>query len=772
MFYRIKKYSECILLLFLLVTTRAYSTSAIKNLPPRNAYFTGRVSYLNNMQHKLSQYHVVYLVGYGGVGKSQLAKEYSYINEQKYDLIWWFDLNSDLIAQYESLLISLSNNKAFKNLLNININSISPSILIDFTNSLLSACDCKWLLIFDNVLSGQNIKLPNPQQSALQHMIITTRKKQHLGDNVFILESFTNQESESFLSKIHPKEQKEEITRLYKALYNYPLALAQVSEEILMHKDGIGSYFKRRSNLNRRIEYMRSDITQEYSNNYHEVLRMTLQDIEQRDKEAAKTLYMLALLNIEFSTGFLKKLFGNDVEEKIFTLNKYGIIQMNSYEHSKILNMHDIIREEAIRNFHAQDASYRKDVIDTLVKHFKGFYSKKGLQYFNRLDAADNQVTALYAFVDIALQNNIIDEEVIDALIITLRLNNILLNKRADPVLYQRLTNQIYSKNLDNISPIKKVLLYSNLVLANSIIYEKGKYLSEFTTKILHLLDSIESEKNREELFFIHTHLILFYLILGDLKEAEKYLEKAKVNVSYADDTAILLYWYNNAWLYYELRNIDKGVKGLDNYTMLSNSQFVSQVGKLFAKDFKIKYMILMGQKDNAKKELKEAVKDAEIYYGNTPSGVTGELEYTKAMLYFQEGKYDLVEKQCRRALNIFTKIFGGDVVVDLSQAHLCIMLGKAYEAHGNNALALKEYKRALKFHDEKSYGKINMIYEYGELLSSLCVFYYKQKNFIESQYYFQKLISNFGLDHDIMEKLIKKLPPEYMYQVGGNNEK
>jgi hypothetical protein len=768
MFYIIKKHSRYVLVLLFLVTTEAYSVLSVKNLPPRNDYFTGRVAYLDDMQNKLSQQHIVYLVGYGGVGKSQLAKEYSYINEKKYDLIWWFDLNNDLISQYESLLISIRNNKRFKNLLNINADSIAPTVLIDFTNSLLSMCDCKWLLIFDNALDDQEIKLPKPKKDTPQHIIVTTRKKQRLGDNVFTLGSFTMQEAEIFLSKVHKKEKKEKITMLCKVLHNYPLALAQVSEEILMYKDGIGSYFKRRNSFNKEIVHMRSDITQEYSNDYHEVLNMTLRDIEQKDRETAKALYMLALLNIKLENEFLKKVFGNEIEEKIIALSRYGVVQMNSYEHSKVLNMHDIIREEAIKRLNEKDASYKKVVIDTLVKHFKDFYSKKDIQYFSSLDASNNYVTSLYVFVDIALQNSIIDEDVINALIIALRLNNVLLNKRADPVLYQRLTNQIYGKNLNNISSIKKAFLYSNLVLANSVIYESDENLSKFTKEMLRLLSSIESQKNHEELFFIHTHLILFYLILGDFKEAEKYAKKAEMNINYADNISGLLYWFNNTWLYYELRDIDNGIKALDNYAILSNNKLVSLVGRLFAKDFKIKFMILMGQKNSAKKELKKAIKDAEEYYSNTPSGVVGELEYTKALLYFQEEQYDFADKQCHRALNLFGKVFGGDVVVDLSQAHLHIMLGKAYEVHGNNTLSLEEYKRALRFYDEKSYGKVNMFYEYGELLSNLCVFYYKQKCFVESKFYFQKLVSNFGLDHGIVEKLIKKLPRKYMYQIGG----
>jgi len=297
------RYIKCMLLCLIIwsLSAEIFASETIKNMPSRNAYFTGRASYLDEMQKNLSQYGIVYLVGYGGVGKTQLAKEYGYINEQKYDLIWWFDLRGDLVAQYENLLTHLSNNEKFKKLFHINIKDIAPSVVVDFTNSLLSQCNYRWLLIFDNVLSTKDIKLPKTKAAAKQHIIITTREKQNFGKNVLALEPFTDQESELFLFKIHPSEKKEDIVKLYKALYNYPLALAQTSEEILMYKNGIGSYLEKYSNLGSKQIPIHSDITQEYNNNYRGVLDHTLQEIEQKDKESAKVLYMLALLKTDIT---------------------------------------------------------------------------------------------------------------------------------------------------------------------------------------------------------------------------------------------------------------------------------------------------------------------------------------------------------------------------------------------------------------------------------------------------------------------------------------
>lgn len=750
-------------ILFLPMTLYAFET--IKNVPSRNAYFTGREAYLNDMQKILSQYGEVYLTGYGGIGKSQLAKEYCYVHNQEYDLIWWFDLRGDLEIQYENLLTHLSNNEKFKKLLHVNIKDIAPSALIDFTNSLLSQYGCKWLLIFDNVLNNKDIKLPKTKTSG-QHIIVTTREQQIFGNKALTLGPFTNQESELFLLKIHPEEKKEEIVKLCKTLHNYPLALAQISESILMHKDKIEEYLKKHNEISAKPMPMHSDITQEYNDNYHEVLRHTLQDIEQKDKGAARVLYMLVLLKTDITKKTLKNLFEDEIEDEIIALSKYGVVQTTSFGNSQVLNIHDVIREEAIKKFNSKDITYKKEIILILSKYFNKFCSEKNLlHYLNNQDATNNQVAPLYAFIDVALQNDVIDDGVINAVIVSLKLNDCLVNKHANYALYQQIANKIYGKNIENIISLKKALLYANLVYSD-FIFESEERLLEFEKEILHLLGLIEGKKNHEEVFFIYTYLSKLYLFLGDLKEAKACLKKAEKNINYIDNAfSLLQYWWSYARVCYELREINEGTTALNTFEKLRDQLLPGKIGRFSPKFIRIRLITLSGQNNMAKKEIEEAIKDAAAYYNNIPSSVMGNLEFTKSLIYFQDGQYNLAESQCKHAINITKKANGGEMV-SYVQANMHIMLGRIYEKKGCNNLALEEYKECLKFYNKRSYGRITTFHEYGELLSNLCVIYYKQKNYAESKFYLQKLVANFGLEHEFVENLIKKLPLEYMYQV------
>src|SRR5271169_7021220 len=91
----------------------------------RNPLFTGRSEALRTIHRKLvseaslimTSSYVLY--GLGGVGKTQIAIEYSYRHEADFDMIYW--LRAD---NYETLLMSylqLYNDPSFKAFSSINL---------------------------------------------------------------------------------------------------------------------------------------------------------------------------------------------------------------------------------------------------------------------------------------------------------------------------------------------------------------------------------------------------------------------------------------------------------------------------------------------------------------------------------------------------------------------------------------------------------------------------------------------------------------------------
>ena len=71
---------------------------SISNLAPRNPQFTGRADLLDELEQRLIGEAAVAAHGPGGVGKSQLALEYAHRHAADYDLVWWVDAATRLLA--------------------------------------------------------------------------------------------------------------------------------------------------------------------------------------------------------------------------------------------------------------------------------------------------------------------------------------------------------------------------------------------------------------------------------------------------------------------------------------------------------------------------------------------------------------------------------------------------------------------------------------------------------------------------------------------------
>lgn len=119
--------------------------SALCNLLPRNRFFTGRQTYLNEVEAELNAYSRVALGGMPGVGKTQIAVEYAYRHYEgkAYDYIFYIRAAStqELLTGYAAIARHLnlpsSNDPSF--------NKIADSVIAWLEQN------SRWLLIFDNV---------------------------------------------------------------------------------------------------------------------------------------------------------------------------------------------------------------------------------------------------------------------------------------------------------------------------------------------------------------------------------------------------------------------------------------------------------------------------------------------------------------------------------------------------------------------------------------------------------------------------------------------
>lgn len=64
------------------------NTPKVWNAPIHNEYFTGRKEILKQVTQTLKKGNVAIIAGISGIGKTQVAKKYAVINNEKYNIIW------------------------------------------------------------------------------------------------------------------------------------------------------------------------------------------------------------------------------------------------------------------------------------------------------------------------------------------------------------------------------------------------------------------------------------------------------------------------------------------------------------------------------------------------------------------------------------------------------------------------------------------------------------------------------------------------------------
>ncbi|SNS75763.1 Tetratricopeptide repeat-containing protein [Asanoa hainanensis] len=145
----------------------AAASVLVRNLPARNPAFIGRDDLIVSINNALTSGPAVInaLHGWGGVGKTQTAIEYSYRYADDYDVVWWFVSEQPqlLAEQYAQLAVALG---------------VAPAGSDTMVAS-AAARRClrerqRWLIIFDNAEDPEALRPWIPDGAG--HVLITSRR--------------------------------------------------------------------------------------------------------------------------------------------------------------------------------------------------------------------------------------------------------------------------------------------------------------------------------------------------------------------------------------------------------------------------------------------------------------------------------------------------------------------------------------------------------------------------------------------------------------------
>ncbi|MCB1155543.1 TIR domain-containing protein, partial [bacterium] len=184
------------------------SSKVIWNRPNPNPNFTGRrglleqlrAKFLGSPTHKIAVEPSQAISGNGGIGKTELAKEYTHIYEAEYDLIAWIHAEEEKKRHQElrDLAVALG-------LVNEGMEPTeAKKILYEHLNG-----RSNWLLVFDNVATPAEMK---SDLNALKngHVLMTSRDRHWIGlAESFSLGQFAPDESLDYLKKLLPEEPEE-----------------------------------------------------------------------------------------------------------------------------------------------------------------------------------------------------------------------------------------------------------------------------------------------------------------------------------------------------------------------------------------------------------------------------------------------------------------------------------------------------------------------------------------------------------------------------------
>jgi tetratricopeptide (TPR) repeat protein len=258
----------------------------------RNANFTGRDTLLTDLQaalqsgDKVALTHIKALTGLGGIGKTQLALEYSYRYQDDYDIVWWLrsELPSMLLDDYALMATSLKLPGG---------DNGDPNLMAEAARSFLET-QSRWMLVFDNAQNPEDL-MPHLPRGGGGHVIITSRNPNwgNLARSM-VVSKFERSESIEFLLKRTCQEDRKAAGDLAEALGDLPLALEQAGAYMETTAKPLDEYLK--AFLERKLEVLAKGKPSDYPQTVATTWDISFQAVQEGYPVARELLRLFSYL--------------------------------------------------------------------------------------------------------------------------------------------------------------------------------------------------------------------------------------------------------------------------------------------------------------------------------------------------------------------------------------------------------------------------------------------------------------------------------------------
>ena len=677
--------------------------SARKNIPySRNTNFTGRESLLNSLRNALISGGTTALTqtqtvtGLGGVGKTQLALEYTYRHIDDYEVIWW--VRSEEPAILANDYVELADRLGLEN------GSGKTEELIDAVRQWFEN-NTGWLLIFDNAQNLRDLTRYLPKIGS-GHVIVTSRNPnwENLAKSLEVL-VFERPESVKFLLRRTDQRDEKAAEALAKALGDLPLALEQAGAYVKETGVSFEDYLKRfQEERNEILSYGKPDT-------YPETIATTWEiSVKAASKETPESLDLLNLCTYlspdlisrlmlvkgsEHLPGPLASIVKNDVkmDKALASLRRYSLIGFSGDG----FFIHRMVQAATQDRMGEKD---RKKWAEAAVRLIDDAFPK---------DHLDNPQS--WARCSLLLPHALATAGHSERLGVGLEATGHLLN---DVGLYLRtrgefdeaktalqralkIGEKVYEPDHPNVATIVNSL---GIVLRDLGELQEARKCSVRALKIGETVYGLDHPDVATDV----NSLGMVLQDLGELQEARKCFEQAlKIyeTVYGQDHPNVAIHVNNLGSVLRDLGELQEARKSFERALKISEKVYgpdhpdvaiyVSSLGNVLRD---------LGELQEARKCFERALKISEKVYGQDHPKMATCVNNLGSVLR-DLGELQKARKSFERALKIDEKVYGSDhpeVAIDVSN------LGSVLQDQGELQEARKCFERAVKI-DEKIYG-------------------------------------------------------------------
>lgn len=195
-----------------------------RDIPKRNFHFTGRQELLSRLRESLTRSEgrprLQVLRGGAGVGKTQLAVEYSHRYRREYDLVWWISAHDPKLVKASLAVMA--------EVLNLGVSGADAAVPIVLDSLRRGTPHARWLLIFDNAEAPDQVQEFIPDGAG--DVLVTSRDQRWSESGPTIgITVFDRSESVAYLTRRVDGLGEHDADRLAAALGDLPIALAQAA---------------------------------------------------------------------------------------------------------------------------------------------------------------------------------------------------------------------------------------------------------------------------------------------------------------------------------------------------------------------------------------------------------------------------------------------------------------------------------------------------------------------------------------------------------------